>query len=468
MKRRMARLLLPALPVASAAVRISLTGLLLSGMLVSLSTQAQTLTWLGTLGGNSSRAYDVSNEGPVVVGTSANASQQIRAFFWTPGTGLQDLGTLGGSQSSARAVSSDGNVIVGWAYKPGDASPRSFRWTATTGMQEIQSLVADRENRAHGISDDGLVIVGEYWDPGDPRAYRWTTQMEDLGTLGGFQAYAYDASADGAVVVGQAMNSDMTMRAFRWENWVMQDLGTLGGSWSEARAVSADGTVIVGFSPNSNGDLRPFRWRAASGMVELPSLGVNSAALDVSANGRYVVGFYVINNTTEERALLWDAFTVPPTIRNLTSHYASLLTPGSYLERATAISPDGRYIVGHGFNAETGRTEGFLLDTQGVTAVDDQRPLRQKTVLIQNYPNPFRSTTRVSFETAEPGWVTLKVLDLLGREVRTLVHARLAAGLHTVQWDGRDEAGRAVAAGLYLYRLETKQGVLTRRLLLVR
>ncbi len=88
-------------------------------------------------------------------------------------------------------------------------------------------------------------------------------------------------------------------------------------------------------------------------------------------------------------------------MRNLTSYYGRLLTPGSYLERVTAY-------FGYGFNAETGRSEGILLDTQGVTAVDNQQPLHQKTVLIQ-----IRSATQVSFETADPGWVTLKVLDLL-------------------------------------------------------
>jgi hypothetical protein len=50
-------------------------------------------------------------------------------------------------------------------------------------------------------------------------------------------------------------------------------------------------------------------------------------------------------------------------MEDLNTTYANLLTPGSYLERATAISPDGRYIVGQGVNAVTGRDEAFLLDT---------------------------------------------------------------------------------------------------------
>jgi probable HAF family extracellular repeat protein len=97
----------------------------------------------------------------------------------------------------------------------------------------------------------------------------------------------------------------------------MQDLGTLGGDGSEASAVSADGSVVVGVAENAAGQRRAFRWTAAGGMEDL----------------------------------------------NIT--YAHLLTDGSELLEANAISPDGRYIVGRGYNAATGRIEAFLLDTQG-------------------------------------------------------------------------------------------------------
>jgi uncharacterized membrane protein len=88
-------------------------------------------------------------------------------------------------------------------------------------------------------------------------------------------------------------------------------LGTLGGSESEALGVSADGSVVVGWARNA-----AFRWTAAGGMEDL----------------------------------------------NIT--YAHLLTDGSELWEAYAISPDGRYIVGQGYNAATGCIEAFLLDTQ--------------------------------------------------------------------------------------------------------
>ncbi|RMF54335.1 MAG: T9SS C-terminal target domain-containing protein [Calditrichaeota bacterium] len=92
--------------------------------------------------------------------------------------------------------------------------------------------------------------------------------------------------------------------------------------------------------------------------------------------------------------------------------------------------------------------------------------------LRQNYPNPFNPVTNVEFGLPHGEWVTLKVYDLLGREVKTLVNRRLSAGYHTVQWDGTNDAGQPVASGVYLYRLTVGQASLsnvqTRKMVLLR
>jgi hypothetical protein len=89
--------------------------------------------------------------------------------------------------------------------------------------------------------------------------------------------------------------------------------------------------------------------------------------------------------------------------------------------------------------------------------------------LDANYPNPFRTTTTISFSLGVPSSVRLAVFDVSGRLVRRLHDGRaLAAGRHDVTWDGIDEAGRASAPGVYYYRLEAPQGAASRRMLLLR
>jgi probable HAF family extracellular repeat protein len=187
--------------------------------------------------------------------------------------------------------------------------------------------------------------------------------MQDLGTLGGGESEAYGVSADGSVVVGRAANAAGYQRAFRWRAaGGMQDLGTLGGDESVAYGVSADGSVVVGWAENAAGQRRAFRWTAAGGMRSLGSLpGCDQSwAFGVSADGSVVVG-WAYNAAGLPRAFRWTA---SGGMEDLNTTYANLLTNGSVLYSANAISPDGRYIVGKGYNAATGRIEAFLLDTR--------------------------------------------------------------------------------------------------------
>jgi len=187
--------------------------------------------------------------------------------------------------------------------------------------------------------------------------------MQDLGTLpGGNASAAYGVSADGSVVVGWAHNASWQFRAFRWESGVMQDLGTLpGGRESYAYGVSADGSVVVGRAYNTSRYERAFRWVEGVGMQDLGTLDLadESVASGVSADGSVVVG-RAYTSWLFSGAFRWTA---AGRMENLNITYASLLIGDSWLYEARAISPDGRYIVGWGYNAATGRYEAYLLDT---------------------------------------------------------------------------------------------------------
>lgn len=88
------------------------------------------------------------------------------------------------------------------------------------------------------------------------------------------------------------------------------------------------------------------------------------------------------------------------------------------------------------------------------TAVEPPRSA-WRTALLGNTPNPFNPMTEIGFELAADGPVRLSLFDLRGRLVRTLQNQPLAAGPHSAVWNGRDDAGQAVASGTYICRLES-------------
>ncbi|OGG55213.1 MAG: hypothetical protein A3F84_08320 [Candidatus Handelsmanbacteria bacterium RIFCSPLOWO2_12_FULL_64_10] len=85
--------------------------------------------------------------------------------------------------------------------------------------------------------------------------------------------------------------------------------------------------------------------------------------------------------------------------------------------------------------------------------------------LDPNYPNPFNPATTIRYTLPEAAGVTLVVYNILGQQVRTLVSGSQGPGYHAVVWDGRDEVGRQVASGLYLYRLQAGTFVQVRKML---
>jgi hypothetical protein len=89
-------------------------------------------------------------------------------------------------------------------------------------------------------------------------------------------------------------------------------------------------------------------------------------------------------------------------------------------------------------------------------------------ILRQNYPNPFNPETRISFECPQAGHVALYIFDVAGRLVRTLANNPLQPGTHTIVWDGRDDAGRKVASGIYLCSMIADGFEMTRKMTLIR
>jgi len=113
--------------------------------------------------------------------------------------------------------------------------------------------------------------------------------------------------------------------------------------------------------------------------------------------------------------------------------------------------------------------EFFTLTTPVEPGTTEDISMPGEFALHQNYPNPFNPATSISFTLPnDPHRTTLKIYNVKGQQVRTLVDAPLEQGFHTVIWDGRDVHGRPVSSGVYLYTLRIGPFVNTRKMVLLK
>ena len=106
--------------------------------------------------------------------------------------------------------------------------------------------------------------------------------------------------------------------------------------------------------------------------------------------------------------------------------------------------------------AKTYVAETILVKSDASATRAEDRAQPRSFELRGNYPNPFNPSTTITFETfgSSSQTLTLTVYNVMGQKVRTLVNGALPAGTHSIEWDGRDDAARSVASGVYVYRLE--------------
>lgn len=113
---------------------------------------------------------------------------------------------------------------------------------------------------------------------------------------------------------------------------------------------------------------------------------------------------------------------------------------------------------------------GFMAVTValGSAVASDHSPAGRIAVIGQNFPDPFSSQAEIRYELPHAGQVTLKVYNIVGQEVRTLVRNYQPQGQHLVIWDGTDERGSAMANGVYFFRIQAGDFIQTRKVVLLR
>jgi hypothetical protein len=142
----------------------------------------------------------------------------------------------------------------------------------------------------------------------------------------------------------------------------------------------------------------------------------------------------------------------------------------------TELSTDGPTTTALDTSAQPGETYYYHLritDRSGQPSVLGMTSAQRLTEALRislaaPSPNPATNGTSVSYRIGSAGHVRLVITDVGGRTVRTLENGAMIAGQHATQWDGRNDRGDPVSAGVYFIRLHTNSGVRTQRVTIVR
>jgi len=153
----------------------------------------------------------------------------------------------------------------------------------------------------------------------------------------------------------------------------------------------------------------------------------------------------------------------------------SSVAVGSITGNVLKVAPVDSGLATIFITAEDGKG-GMALDTLVVSVVGhvtsvkngSETQVAKEYKLYQSYPNPFNPETVIAYDIRQAGEVTLKVYNVVGQEVRTLVKKFQSAGSYKATWDGRDHHGVVAPSGIYFYRLETASYVKTRKMSLLR
>lgn len=132
----------------------------------------------------------------------------------------------------------------------------------------------------------------------------------------------------------------------------------------------------------------------------------------------------------------------------------------TYFWRASSKTNTG--IVSNYSAAGSFKTDG------SVTSVEEKGVIPTKYDLSQNYPNPFNPTTNITYALPANSYVTIRVYDMLGREVRELVNREMTSGKHSVEWRGEDNSGNKVTSGTYIYRITAGGFTATKKMVLLK
>jgi hypothetical protein len=335
------------------------------------------------------------------------------------GNGIND--TLKGSNVRGMRADHNGNILVTF----GNQVMYRINYLTGAGMNKVQMTLGTSPT-APAVSSDGKIFVGPVVNAGS-KIQEFDADFNYIGdavsfTLSGFSR-SMECSADGNTLYFPSYSRGLIIVYERPDEFgIFDSVGTI-----------LDGVDCESIAFNkATGNL----WVSAGSYNDMPDP-------PYTPNTWYE---YNIGTSTVLDSLKWE-----------------FVTPLSPTERPRAIdfSPNGNtaYIgcfggAGYMLVQKVDKTVG--VEDQGEVVVNGYK-------LSQNYPNPFNPTTKINFELSASGFTTLKIYDMLGNEVATLVQNELTAGSHSVNFNASD-----LASGTYMYQLNVNGTRITNKMVLLK
>jgi hypothetical protein len=329
-------------------------------------------------------------------------------------------------------------------------------------------------------ANDSLVIANQYMNFYVMKTY--TGEIIYSGIVNPHNPNNYGVgcrqgiSGDGSIIaVG---NNYGYLRVYKWYgntyNYLWEDQEPPGASWNPVYAidVSSDGTKIaagafITVNPGYSytGRIRyyetergkvPLWIHTDSGRVNYLSFSNNGKILCAATDGSMF--------TRHENNLL-----IFNTNYNTNVPVFAVCDSGSFWK--CSVSDDGTTVIGTGkamHSWELGRGKIFyniFIDTSampmGISSTQNKIP--EEFTLYQNFPNPFNPVTVINYELPAVSYVTLKIYDMLGKEVTALVNEKQSAGSYSVKWDGSN-----YPSGVYFYKLTAEDYTNTKKMILIK
>ncbi len=348
----------------------------------------------------------------------------------------------------AVATTYHGVVAVGYQTQDNAGANVYTVMTLSNGLEQRSTCYnwgwTDKARDIDRTSDGGYIVVGETNSYGNHSFAIFLQKLDDLLRVTGL--VIYDWAPD---LYGNSVRQTL-------------DGGYIVAGWHQN--VSSPDMDIVILKTDSTGMMDWHKFYGSDYAKEV------ACDVEVLPDGGYVV------TGVGKRSPYWHSWDV--WVLRLDANGDTLWTKfigeewkdeSSYQIRRTA---DGGYIIAGAREVGTWDTRAYLVrlapDPEGIEENHDNH-IAEKFVLYPNYPNPFNSATTIRYQVQATTEVTLKIYDLLAREVATLVNEKKPAGTYTVWWDGTADSGQPLASGVYFYRLRVGGDfVQTHKLLLLR